>query len=170
MASHALLRYALTVHFKRQGLLPKGRQLGKATELCWLVSRAVGEVRLPSQETEIEYLQRYFNEQGIRMVSPVLPVVEMPKPVRLVDYAQRAYKEKVNPGITARWKKLRKAVRARDGHECLHCGKRAKYNQLHVDHIIPWKERPDLTFDINNLQTLCASCHSTKHAEARKAA
>lgn len=31
-----------------------------------------------------------------------------------------------------------------------------------VDHIISRRKRPDLVFDLDNLQPLCKACHSTK--------
>lgn len=31
-----------------------------------------------------------------------------------------------------------------------------------VDHIIPIKDRPDLRLDMDNLQSLCKSCHQVK--------
>jgi 5-methylcytosine-specific restriction protein A len=34
----------------------------------------------------------------------------------------------------------------------------------HADHIIPVAERPDLAWDIDNCQGLCAACHSHKTA------
>jgi 5-methylcytosine-specific restriction enzyme A len=41
-------------------------------------------------------------------------------------------------------------------------GRRAP--STHADHIIPVAERPDLAWDIDNLQGLCAACHSHKTA------
>src|SRR5216684_1850416 len=34
----------------------------------------------------------------------------------------------------------------------------------HADHIIPVSERPDLAWDMDNLQGLCPACHSHKTA------
>jgi 5-methylcytosine-specific restriction endonuclease McrA len=31
-----------------------------------------------------------------------------------------------------------------------------------VDHVIDRKKRPDLAYDMTNLECLCASCHSRK--------
>ncbi|MEX5600713.1 HNH endonuclease [Pseudophaeobacter sp. C1-32P7] len=30
-----------------------------------------------------------------------------------------------------------------------------------VDHLRPWRLRPDLAFDLSNLQLICRSCHAT---------
>ena len=59
---------------------------------------------------------------------------------------------------SARWKKVRAQVRARDG-ECLECGDRER---LTVDHVIPRAVAPHLAYAPDNLRTLCASCHGRK--------
>jgi 5-methylcytosine-specific restriction protein A len=41
-------------------------------------------------------------------------------------------------------------------------GRRAP--STHADHIIPVDARPDLAWDLDNLQGLCAACHSHKTA------
>lgn len=44
---------------------------------------------------------------------------------------------------------------------CARCG---STDRLHVDHIIPIRDRPDLIKDFSNFQTLCADCHADKTA------
>lgn len=52
---------------------------------------------------------------------------------------------------------VRRAVYARDGHQCKHCGRR---DRLSVDHIVARvKGGSD---DIANLQTLCMPCNRRK--------
>ena len=58
-----------------------------------------------------------------------------------------------------RWKAVRLLVLRRDEFRCVECGAR---DRLEVDHIEPVRDRPDLAFEIDNLQALCASCHSRK--------
>lgn len=58
-----------------------------------------------------------------------------------------------------RWKALRMQALTRDGWQCVQCGKRLG---LEIDHIKPVRHRPDLAYDLNNLQTLCGACHSRK--------
>ena len=58
-----------------------------------------------------------------------------------------------------RWKGLRLEALRRDGFACVTCGARGR---LEVDHIMPVRDRPDLGFDLANLQTLCGSCHARK--------
>jgi len=52
---------------------------------------------------------------------------------------------------------IQKEARERDG-MCMVC-KEAK-SKLHAHHIKPWKQYPNLRYKLNNLITLCISCHS----------
>ncbi|MEO1278959.1 MAG: HNH endonuclease signature motif containing protein [Planctomycetota bacterium] len=61
-----------------------------------------------------------------------------------------------------RWPALRLAAKRRDGWKCVQCGSR---HRLEVDHVLPVRDRPDLAFKLENLQTLCGSCHSKKTIE-----
>lgn len=51
----------------------------------------------------------------------------------------------------------RNAVRRRDDFTCQICHKRG--GDLHVDHIKPFADFPELRFDIANGRTLCVACH-----------
>lgn len=57
-------------------------------------------------------------------------------------------------------KQWSKDVRGRDGHKCIGCGAKGK---LHAHHIKPWKEFPELRYDIENGVTLCPTCHQKAH-------
>lgn len=57
------------------------------------------------------------------------------------------------------WAALRLLAKRRDGWRCVKCGARSR---LEVDHIKPVRTHPELSFDLTNLQTLCATCHSRK--------
>jgi 5-methylcytosine-specific restriction protein A len=61
-----------------------------------------------------------------------------------------------------RWKAVRAACLARDGHACVEC---ASPDQLEADHIERVSESPALTFELDNLQTLCRPCHIEKERE-----
>lgn len=61
---------------------------------------------------------------------------------------------------TKQWKPLRFQALRRDDFQCVKCG--ARSCRLEVDHIKPVRDRPDLSFELTNLQTLCASCHARK--------
>lgn len=58
-----------------------------------------------------------------------------------------------------RWPAMRLMAKRRDGFACVQCGSK---HRLEVDHIEPVRDRPDLSFIIANLQTLCGSCHAKK--------
>lgn len=60
---------------------------------------------------------------------------------------------------TMRWKALRLQALDRDDWRCVQCGER---RGLEVDHILPVRDRPDLSFFLGNTQTLCGTCHSRK--------
>jgi len=60
---------------------------------------------------------------------------------------------------TKRWKSVRYLAKKRDGFKCVQCG---AVGRLEVDHIKPVRLAPELAYDLNNLQTLCPSCHSKK--------
>ncbi|MGR3515376.1 MAG: HNH endonuclease [Paracoccaceae bacterium] len=71
------------------------------------------------------------------------------------DYA--AHSKRVTR--TKRWKALRLEVLRRDDWRCVRCG---DMRRLEVDHVLPVKTHPELSFALSNLQCLCASCHSRK--------
>lgn len=58
-----------------------------------------------------------------------------------------------------RWPALRLAAKRRDGFKCVQCGESGR---LEVDHIKPVRTHPELSFALENLQTLCIRCHSAK--------
>lgn len=60
-----------------------------------------------------------------------------------------------------RWKAVRAACIERDGC-CVRC---QSIDQLEADHIIRVSDEPALTFELDNLQTLCRPCHIEKERE-----
>ena len=60
---------------------------------------------------------------------------------------------------TRRWKALRLEILRRDGFACVKCGARGR---LEVDHIEPVRRAPERAYDPDNLQSLCAACHTRK--------
>lgn len=61
---------------------------------------------------------------------------------------------------TTEWKEIRYKALKRDGGKCQLCGRSAHDgNVMNVDHIKPRRKYPHLALDLNNLQTLCASCN-----------
>lgn len=75
---------------------------------------------------------------------------------------------------TKPWKHLREQALLRDGFQCQRCGcllKRGRTNPQSavVHHLKPHKGDHDLFFDLDNLASLCKSCHDgpTQSAEVR---
>jgi 5-methylcytosine-specific restriction protein A len=60
---------------------------------------------------------------------------------------------------TARWKSLRKLALDRDEWRCVKCG---DPRRLEVDHILPVRTHPELSYSLANLQCLCGGCHARK--------
>ena len=70
---------------------------------------------------------------------------------------------------TKEWHKIRTKALIRDNYTCTVCKrpKGAGY-RLHVDHILPLKQRPDLALTLENLRVLCQSCDNKRHVEKAK--
>ena len=76
--------------------------------------------------------------------------------------AQRSQK-RVDPFYrSCSWARLRNAVLRAQGRRCSVCG--TTEGQMHVDHIISRKTRPDLALAAENCVVLCHACHSHKTA------
>lgn len=69
--------------------------------------------------------------------------------------------KKANPFyLTKEWKAKRQEILELQHYECQECKRQGRVTTiadsiLDVDHIIPYKERPDLALDNDNLQVLC---------------
>ena len=100
-------------------------------------------------------------------------------------------------GYDARHRRLRVTCFERDGWRCVKCGwmppgcfqaqafgleilvdsaleeLRAAFaageRHLHMDHVVPIKDRQDLRLDLGNVQTLCSVCHGRKTMAERRA-
>ena len=72
------------------------------------------------------------------------------------------------PYNTSAWKKLRK-MHMRYEPLCRSCMAMGRIVEGEVvDHIVMVQERPDLAFEISNLQTLCSTCHSAAKQREEK--
>jgi 5-methylcytosine-specific restriction endonuclease McrA len=58
------------------------------------------------------------------------------------------------------WERARQVVLDRDGHCCQQCG---STHRLHVHHREPWQSGQADPHALDNLETLCASCHRRRH-------
>lgn len=76
------------------------------------------------------------------------------------------------------WRNLRQKVLERDNFECQECKRNGYVNidtyeysesakrkkiKIVVDHIKELEHYPELALDIDNLETLCVTCHNVKH-------
>lgn len=66
--------------------------------------------------------------------------------------------------INPEWRNLRKAAIERDGGKCVKCGSTVR---LEADHIIPASEG-GVEMSLENIQTLCHSCHKEKTRDELK--
>ncbi len=71
------------------------------------------------------------------------------------DYKRHSAKVTRGP----RWKSLRMQALDRDNWACVQCGERRR---LECDHVLPVRDRPDLSYVLSNLQILCGRCHARK--------
>ncbi len=75
-----------------------------------------------------------------------------------------------------KWREIRQRVLERDNYECQECKKQGivktidhtKHKSLDVDHIKELDSNPHLAYDMDNLVTLCVSCHNKKHNRYQK--
>lgn len=70
---------------------------------------------------------------------------------------------------TARWQSVRDLQLQEQPlcESCLAGGHTTPATQ--VDHVVPLRVRPDLAFDLANLQSICVPCHALKSARERQA-
>ena len=60
------------------------------------------------------------------------------------------------------WRVVARAAYKRDNYQCQICGK--VHCQLNAHHILPWAGYPELIYKLNNIITLCVSCHNKVHS------
>ena len=82
-----------------------------------------------------------------------------PAAIRKMIITKRQRGKCINSWNHKQWKK---AVFERDNHECKKC-----YTKEHLcaHHIKPWKECPEMRFEIDNGLSLCNSCHAKVHGK-----
>lgn len=61
-----------------------------------------------------------------------------------------------------KWKRWADAVKDRDGRRCVRCG---ETKSIHAHHIQEWETAPDLRYELQNGETLCAGCHMAEHSK-----
>lgn len=61
-----------------------------------------------------------------------------------------------------KWRIARYATLLQQGNWCRCCGRKPPAVVLNVDHIVPRSIKPELAYDLNNLQVLCEDCNLGK--------
>jgi len=66
---------------------------------------------------------------------------------------------------SSEWRTIRRQVLKRDHYECVWCRDEGKVTttNLEVDHIKELEFYPEFALDLDNLRTLCKSCHNKRH-------
>lgn len=66
---------------------------------------------------------------------------------------------------SSEWKAILRRVYKRDGYRCRRCGTGNKGpKSLHAHHVKSWVGYPDSRMDVDNLITLCKTCHDWVHS------
>lgn len=94
-----------------------------------------------------DYALAYVRETANQIFPKVAPPSALARP-------------KPKPGKKVIPHKVRRQVFERDAYRCLHCG---SWEDLTVDHIVP--ESRGGSHDLDNLQTLCRPCNSSKQTK-----
>jgi DEAD/DEAH box helicase domain-containing protein len=142
--------------------------------------RAYGEVIVVTKATGFRKIKRYTHETlGFGEIS--LPETELDTDGYWLIFGEALTEKLVSAGILVlpnnygpNWQEQRKKVLARDEYRCRTCGSEARPgNGLHVHHLRPFREFGYIpgkneafiqANDLDNLITLCPSCH--RRAEA----
>lgn len=67
---------------------------------------------------------------------------------------------------SAAWQRARAAALTRDNHLCQPCLRRKHLTPATtVHHIKSLEEAPELALDLDNLESICESCHNKEHPE-----
>ena len=92
--------------------------------------------------------------------SPVCKDCFVPEPRRRTREQRQAW----SLYGTAKWKKVRALALERDGYRCRVCG---TSEHLIVHHDVEVNKDAGLALDVDNLETLCRTCHGRTHAHRR---
>lgn len=123
------------------------------------------KLRKPEPRAKVTVGVTYSSPQGRNSYarSVQLSFDELARAMNRMRHARQqrtAYERQRNTERAKMTDAIRVDVFRRDGHTCRYCGARPPAVVLHVDHIVP-VSRGGLT-EMNNLQTLCASCNLGK--------
>ncbi len=67
--------------------------------------------------------------------------------------------------LQSKWLRVKKAAFERDGYKCQMCGSQ---KDLCGHHVQERAKHPELAYEVNNIVTLCKSCHAKQHPQNSK--
>jgi len=71
---------------------------------------------------------------------------------------------------SAEYQAFVRQVCERDGHRCRRCGEHSTQKRgMHVHHVKPWDEYPELRMEMSNAALLCRACHEWVHSSENTA-
>jgi len=144
------------------------------------LARAYGDVLLVTKASGFRKIKRYTHETlGFGEID--LPEIELDTNGYWITFGERLTDELVEAGLMVRpneygpnWQQQRERALNRDGYKCRTCGADARPGQgLHIHHIRPFRDYGYIAGineayrsanELENLVTLCPSCH--RQAEA----
>lgn len=159
----------LQEHFNK-GLIPR--------ELAAIAGCSSGAVKKWAYIHGLTWQKRKWNK-GIRYRIDISPEERARRSQRLKEFnmalALRGYPSgedhpswknlPVGKRVYGWLKYARQSILDQKGEVCRTCG---ETSQLHCHHILSVKERPDLAFNLDNIEILCSSCHSRHHHAGTK--
>lgn len=85
-----------------------------------------------------------------------------------INQDQGKSRERTKFNASPQWNNIRTMCFERDNYSCVVCGDlnyrgRGGTLRLEAHHINSWKDHPGQRLDVNNIITLCASCHKDVH-------
>lgn len=86
-------------------------------------------------------------------------------------YLTNCRMKRMNPSTVARRQtfyaaaiqKKKKRIFANNGGKCDLCGKKMKWDELQLHHILPYAEFPQYGMNPDNLEMVCEACHHAIH-------
>ena len=117
-------------------------------------------LRLKHQREKKESEKRRRQKKSTKIITPSKDVLGL-------RYGKEILLSKANVSVEMTlsrddpmWYAFRNYILKRDDFKCLACGNKSA---LHIHHIVPVSENPNLMYDEDNCLTLCSKCHRKKH-------
>src|SRR3990167_7691777 len=79
------------------------------------------------------------------------------QPQELIEKRREANRKHGKSRQCYNYREWRRKILERDDGKCVKCQR--QHEKMHCHHIVPWKDKEELRFSVDNGKTLCASCH-----------